>query len=92
MNMLSKMSPFAALLKDFMVEIDKTQIVGWSFLYKGNHHYSNSIKHRPESINQFFRQSKLSHESNCNFKQWNETHLRFYFYRSVDEERRKVFD
>ena len=35
MNMLSKMSPFAALLKDFMVEIDKTQIVGWSFLYKG---------------------------------------------------------
>ena len=35
MNMFSKMSPFAALLKDFMVEIDKTQIVGWSFLYKG---------------------------------------------------------
>jgi len=35
MNILSKMSPFAALLKDFMVEIEKTQIVGWSFLYKG---------------------------------------------------------
>ena len=30
-----KMSPFAALLKDFMVEIDQTRIVGWSFLYKG---------------------------------------------------------
>ena len=50
MNIFSKMSPFAALLKDFMVEIDKTQIVGWSFLYKGKeiiiryNLYHNGIK------------------------------------------------